>query len=109
MKKLFKKHIFYVVFALIAIIIALGGITFAFFMSNTNQTTSNTMSSLDCVNVTFTAKTNSISLNNTYPMTDEEGAATSPYNFTIKNQLIPLLGINLKKKQKKYLKVYKSI
>jgi hypothetical protein len=85
MKKLTRQNIIYILIALVIVIVAFGGISFAIFTNSTSQTTTNTMSALDCVNVTFTGNTDSVNLTNMYPMTDNEGMETSPYNFTVTN------------------------
>ena len=85
MQKLTNKYILYVCSAIVICLLAFGGISYAIFINSTSQSTTNTMSALDCVDLSFTGNTSSISLTNTYPMTTDEGLATDPYNFTITN------------------------
>src|SRR5574344_1158643 len=85
MKKLFNKYILIVLAAIIIVLVAYAGISFAVFTNSTSQSSTNTMTALDCVNVTFTGNTDSVNLTNMYPMTDNEGMETSPYNFTVTN------------------------
>jgi hypothetical protein len=85
LKKIIKKYSLIIILVLLIIIGAAAGISYAVFSNTASQTTTNTMSALNCLNITFTSNTDSVSLANTYPMTVAEGLATTPYNFTIKN------------------------
>jgi hypothetical protein len=85
MKKIIKKYSLIIALVLLIVIGAAAGISYAVFSTTASQTTTNTMSALNCLNITFTSNTDSVSLANTYPMTAAEGLATTPYNFTIKN------------------------
>ena len=69
------------------LLIVLGGvigITYSFFSTGGIQDTANTFTS-GCLNITLTSTSNSISMNNTYPITDIEGLDKTSYDFTITN------------------------
>ena len=85
MKKLTKKYIIYMSLAILILLGLVIGVTYAVFSSTSSQTTSNQMTALSCLDISFTSNNDSITLTNVYPMTDEEGLNTTPYNFTIKN------------------------
>ena len=60
------------------------GISYAYWLFRTNQTSVNTIGT-SCLNVTLTDVTSAIKLEDTYPISDEDGMATTPYTFTITN------------------------
>ena len=61
----------------------LTGISYAYYLFAVSQEGNNLLSSA-CFKLTFDGK-NDIHLNDTYPLSEEEGAALTPYEFTIKN------------------------
>ena len=71
---------------LVSVLILIGGIalSFAYFNINGKQDVSNTFRSR-CLNVTIESESESISLNNNYPISDVEGLSSKPYTFTIRN------------------------
>ena len=82
-KESMKKRII----VLVGLVIVLGGvigITYSFFSTGGIQDTANTFTS-GCLNITLTSTSNSISMNNTYPITDIEGLDKTSYDFTITN------------------------
>ena len=60
------------------------GISYAYWLFRTNQTSVNTIGT-SCLNVMLTDVTSAIKLEDTYPISDEDGMATTPYTFTITN------------------------
>ena len=60
------------------------GISYAYWLFRTNQTSVNTIGT-SCLNVALTDVTSAIKLEDTYPISDEDGMATTPYTFTITN------------------------
>ena len=60
------------------------GISYAYWLFRANQTSVNTIGT-SCLNVTLTDVTSAIKLEDTYPISDEDGMATTPYTFTITN------------------------
>ena len=71
---------------LVSVLVLIGGIalSFAYFNINGRQDVSNTFRSR-CLNVTIESESESISLNNNYPISDVEGLSSKPYTFTIRN------------------------
>ena len=67
---------------LVAITIAVG-VTYALWQVTLQQSSSNVITT-GCFNVTL-EEGDAITLNNAYPITDEEGKELTPYTFTIKN------------------------
>ena len=60
------------------------GVSYALWIANFNQTDENLVSA-SCFQIEFREDTESISLQNTFPITDEEGKKLTPYTFTITN------------------------
>jgi len=71
---------------IVSVLVLIGGIalSFAYFNINGRQDVSNTFRSR-CLNVTIESESESISLNNNYPISDVEGLSSKPYTFTIRN------------------------
>ncbi len=76
-----KKAIIILVALLITICI---GVSYAAWTFTTSQTNSNQMAT-GCLNLQITNDTNEIRLENSFPLTDEDGMKTTPYTFTITN------------------------
>ena len=77
-----RKKILIIIIILI-IILSIIGVSYAVWILNLPQTGQNVISS-SCFNVTFTDK-DSINLDKTYPLLDEDGKKLTPYEFTITN------------------------
>lgn len=60
------------------------GSSYAYWKVTKSQTSANVIET-GCFKLTFTEQTSSISLKNTYPMSDTKGLSTTPYTFTITN------------------------
>lgn len=69
---------------IILLLIGTIALTYAFFSTGGKQELANTFTS-GCLRITIESETNSISLNNAYPVSDVEGLTNTPYTFTIKN------------------------
>ncbi len=69
---------------LVLCLVAVIGITFAFFSAGGTQETANTFTS-GCLNIELTDASASIHLTNTYPISDVEGVDSTSYDFTIRN------------------------
>ena len=67
-----------------ASIILLMGISYAYWQFVVNQTGNNRVSST-CLSISLEDVTSEIRMENAYPITDEEGMETTPYEFTITN------------------------
>ena len=78
-----KKKI-WIIGGLVLCLVAVIGITFAFFSTGGTQDTANTFTS-GCLNIELTDASSSINLTNTYPISDVEGVDTTSYDFTIRN------------------------
>ena len=79
-----KKKKIWIIGGLILCLVAVIGITFAFFSTGGTQDTANTFTS-GCLNIELTDASSSINLTNTYPISDVEGVDTTSYDFTIRN------------------------
>ena len=79
-----KRKKILLVIGVLGIFTFLIGISYAYWLFRTNQTSVNTIGT-SCLNVTLTDVTSAIKLEDTYPISDEDGMATTPYTFTITN------------------------
>lgn len=82
-KKLLLGIIISMILATIAIVISLSSTNAIFTHKDTSQIKNNYNTGL--LSITAISKTDTISLDNTLPMSDEQGLAQEPYIFTIKN------------------------
>ena len=79
-----KKKKIWIIGGLVLCLVAVIGITFAFFSTGGTQDTANTFTS-GCLNIELTDASSSINLTNTYPISDVEGVDTTSYDFTVRN------------------------
>ena len=79
-----KKKKVWIIGGLVLCLVAVIGITFAFFSTGGTQDTANTFTS-GCLNIELTDASSSINLTNTYPISDVEGVDSTSYDFTIRN------------------------
>ena len=79
-----KKKKIWLIGGLVLCLVAVIGITFAFFSTGGTQDTANTFTS-GCLNIELTDASSSIKLTNTYPISDVEGVDSTSYDFTIRN------------------------
>ena len=79
-----KSKKIWIMGGLVLCLVAVIGITFAFFSAGGTQDTANTFTS-GCLNIELTDASSSINLTNTYPISDVEGVDSTSYDFTIRN------------------------
>ena len=79
-----KNKKIWIIGGIVLCLIAVIGVTFAFFSTGGSQEQANTFTS-GCLNISLTDASASINLSNTYPITDIEGLETTSYDFTIEN------------------------
>ena len=79
-----KNKKIWIIGGLVLCLVAVIGITFAFFSTGGTQDTANTFTS-GCLNIELTEESSSINLTNTYPISDVEGVDSTSYDFTIRN------------------------
>ena len=86
-----NKKVTILVVSIIAFLVAVGGLTYAYIRSSKVQTNPNTINTLTCLDLSLESKdssgnaTNAISLTNAYAIPDNEGLKGSPYIFTVTN------------------------
>ena len=83
MEKKNKKYMYIIMVIIILLIITIG-VSYALWIMRSEQKEENILST-SCLNVTMEEELNNISLNNTIPISDEEGLGKVPYSFKIKN------------------------
>ena len=79
-----KNKKIWIIGGLVLCLIAVIGITFAFFSTGGTQEQTNILNS-GCLNIELTDASASINLTNTYPISDVEGVDSTSYDFTIRN------------------------
>ena len=79
-----KNKKIWIIGGLVLCLIAVIGITFAFFSTGGTQEQTNILNS-GCLNIELTDASASIKLTNTYPISDVEGVDSTSYDFTIRN------------------------
>ncbi len=79
-----KNKKIWIIGGIVLCLIAVIGVTFAFFSTGGSQEQANTFTS-GCLNISLTDASSSINLSNTYPITDIEGLEGTSYDFTIEN------------------------
>ena len=79
-----KSKKIWIIGGLVLCLVAVIGITFAFFSAGGTQDTANTFTS-GCLNIELTDASASIKLTNTYPISDVEGVDSTSYDFTVRN------------------------
>lgn len=81
-----KSRKILVVVAIIGLVITLAGMSYAYIRVRKNQDSINSMSMLRCLGVDYSDETNAVSLDNVYPVSDEEGMKTPIYKFKVTNK-----------------------
>ena len=79
-----KKNILFISTSLVLILLLGTGISYSMGNITTSQDTTNTAYT-KCFDVSITSQMNSIDLENTYPITDEQGKKLNPFSFTTTN------------------------
>lgn len=75
-----------VLVAAIGLLLSLSGITYAYLRVRKDQESTNQLTLLKCLGVDYEDKTNAVSINNAYPVSDEEGMKTNVYTFKVSNK-----------------------
>ena len=86
-----RKYFKIAIVSLIIIVVLTIGFSFGYYLLNRVQENGNITGS-QCFNLEFTNEKNAISLDNMYPISDEEGRSLTPYSFTITNTCDMLAG-----------------
>ena len=86
-----SKKIKVLVISILCILTITIGLSYGYYLLNKVQENNNIAGS-KCFNLEFTNEKNAISLDNMYPISDEEGRKLTPYSFTITNTCDMLAG-----------------
>ena len=79
-----KKNIIFISVSLVLIILLGIGVSYSMWNITTSQDTNNTAYT-DCFDLTISNKSNDISLENAYPISNDKGMKLTPYTFTVTN------------------------
>ena len=82
-----SKKIKVLIISILCILTITIGLSYGYYLLNKVQENNNIAGS-KCFNLKFTNEKNSISLDNMYPISDEEGRKLTPYSFPIINLLL---------------------
>ena len=85
------KKIKVLIVSILCILTITIGLSYGYYLLNKVQKNNNIAGS-KCFNLEFTNEKNAISLDNMYPISDEEGRKLTPYSFTITNTCDMLAG-----------------
>ncbi len=80
---LFSKKTILIIILILLIVISIG-VSFAFWAVTETQTKENVITT-GCIGFEITDKTTPITLNESYPTSDDNGKIQTPYTFTLKN------------------------
>ena len=81
MKKYMRK---YLIIIILVMVVALATFSYSLFIITDKQTNTNILNST-CLSFEIKNEQNQISLQNSFPLLDEEGKKLTPYTFTVKN------------------------
>lgn len=73
-----------IVTSIVMLLVLIAGVSYAIWSRSFTQTGTN-LSKYDCFDIAFSEQKEGITLENGYPITDEEGLKTESYDLTIKN------------------------
>ena len=79
-----NKKITIAIISVVALLLVLIGLTYAYWLVTKTQTNSNIISSA-CLDITLDDESDAINLGSQYPLSNEEGMALTPYTFTVTN------------------------
>ena len=79
-----NKKTMIAIISVVALLLVLIGVTYAYWLVTKTQTNSNIISSA-CLDITMDNEANAINLSSQYPMSDEDGMKLTPYTFTVTN------------------------
>ena len=96
-----KKSLIICAISVISLIIILAVGSYAYLRSTATQSTTNTITSLNCLELSIDRESSlidndyTLKLTNAYPVPDEEGLTTTPYVFTVTNECSNAVAIDL--------------
>ena len=79
-----NKKTMIAIISVVALLLVLIGVTYAYWVLTKMQTNPNLVSSA-CLDITLDDESSAINLGSQYPMSDEEGMKLTPYTFTLTN------------------------
>jgi len=79
-----NKKVTIAIISVIALVLVIIGITYAYWLVTETQTDRNVITT-GCLDITLNGEANDITLENQFPMTDEDGLKLTPYEFTVTN------------------------
>lgn len=85
LKNFIRNRTFLYIVIIGVLIVSFAGATYAIFTTTTSQTGTNTITTVSCINLTFSNQSSAINLKYTYPVSDATGKAKTPYSFTLTN------------------------
>ena len=88
-----KKKTMWLIVILVAICLVIG-VSYALWQRTLSQTDTNRITA-DCFEITLTNEKDMISLENAFPLYDEEGMELTPYTFTIQNKCASYASYNI--------------
>ena len=80
-----KKNIMFVGVSICLLILLGIGLSYSMWNMRVSQDTDNVISTTDCFDITLANQSNTIKLDNAYPITDTKGKTLTPFTFSIKN------------------------
>ena len=78
-----------IILVLLIVLVSILGVSYANWLFTGRQKNFNTLGS-KCFELTMMNESEGITLDKTYPISDEEGLSTTGYTFTIKIRVIPM-------------------
>ena len=79
-----NKKTIITVTSIVAVLLVIVGVTYAYWLVTKTQTNQNIISS-GCLDISLNGEKNDIELTNQFPMSDEDGMKLVPYEFTVTN------------------------
>ena len=80
-----KKNVMFVGVSICLLILLGIGLSYSMWNMRVSQDTDNVISTTDCFDITLANQSNTINLDNAYPITDTKGKTLTPFTFSIKN------------------------
>ena len=79
-----NKKTIITVTSIVAVLLVIVGVTYAYWLVTKTQTNQNIISS-GCLDISLTGEKNDIELQDQFPLSDEDGMKLTPYEFTVTN------------------------
>ncbi|MBQ6687151.1 MAG: hypothetical protein IJN03_01345 [Bacilli bacterium] len=79
-----NKKIVITITSIVAVLLVIIGVTYAYWLLTKTQTGHNLISS-GCLDISLTGEKNDIELQDQFPLSDEDGMKLTPYEFTVTN------------------------